>query len=181
MAVSYWVRGVNNNRELKAIAELSDTFGGSITVTKLPLYEYRDIWAEENSGANTNTFEFSYGNGATGYIGLPVDEGWELIAMYLQADSGGSTTESIQVHLVDIGASPSTAAPILYTLTVNQSGQGIDNNVWFYENLTSPVSIPNNTFIGFRTGLEVGTWVDLRVGVRLRRQVGEYVSDVSIM
>jgi hypothetical protein len=145
-----------------------------------PLYEYRDMWAEEGGGMNTNSFEWSYGNGATGYIGLPIDEGWELIAMYFQADTGGSATESMEVRLVDIGASPSTAAPVIYTLTISQSGQGVDNNAWVYENLTTPVPIPENTFIGFRSGTEVGGWSDARVGIRLRRKIGDYVSNVYL-
>lgn len=147
----------------------------------LPLYEYRDMWAEEGSGAGDNSSQWSYGNGATGFIGLPVDEGWELISMYFQSDVGGSATESMQVHLVDIGASPSNTAPIIYTLNISQSGSGVDNNAWTYENLATPVAIPSNTFIGFRTGDEVGNWSDMRVGIRMRRKLGDYVSHVFLV
>lgn len=162
------------------ISGIFDPVSKSITYDTLPLYEYRDMWAEEAGGASDNSFQWSYGNGARGYIGLPVDEGWELIAMYFQADNGGAATESMQVRLVDIGATPSTAAPDIYVLNIPQAGQGIDNNSWIYENLSAPVAIPDNTFIGFRTGDEVGAWSDMRVGIRMRRKIGDYVSHVYL-
>jgi hypothetical protein len=152
-----------------------------LTVTKLPLYEYRDIWAEENATLANNSTEWSFGAGAEGYIGLPIDSGWEVIAMYFHSDNNGAA-DDLTINLIDIATNPSGTAPTIATLTMVNSGSGQANNAWgFQDMLSSPVSVPANAVLGFRTGTEVGNIGNARVGARLRRQISEYVSDVQLI
>lgn len=152
----------------------------SLTVTKMPLYEYRDIWAEENAALTSNNPEWSFGAGAEGYIGLPIDSGWEVIAMYFHSDTNGAN-DDLTVNLINIATNPSATAPTIATVTMVNSGTGQANNAWVFQDmLAAPVAVPANAVLGFRTGTEAGNISDARVGVRLRRQIGEYVSDVQL-
>lgn len=157
-----------------------------LSVTKVPMYEYRDIWAEESGATNAGSAEWSFGNGATGYMGLPIDAGWEVEAMYFQADTYAATA-TIQVDLMDYGNTPSNAAANTITsisLSSAIDGGGATNNGYKYEVLTSPVPIPVNgtsTVLGFITRTETGNISDARVGARLRRKVADVVTDVSII
>jgi len=165
-------------------ANISGSFNntqGTLTVTKLPLYEYRDIWAEENGSLSNNNPEWSFGAGAEGYIGLPIDAGWEVIAMYFHSDVNGAG-DDLTINLINIATNPSGTAPTIATLTMTNSGSGQANNAWIYQDMTNaPAAVPANAVLGFRTGTEVGNINDARVGVRLRRKVGDYVSDVLLV
>jgi len=153
-----------------------------LVVTKLPLFEYRDIWAEESGATTANSSEWSFGNGATGFIGLPFDgDAWELTGMYFHADTYPATA-TIQVDLMNYGNVPSNAAAntiASINLTSSTDGGGNTNNAYKYEVFTPPVSIPDNALVGFITRDETGAISDARVGARLRRQIGEYVSGVE--
>lgn len=181
MSFQYHRIKTTSPREVYDLAEMSDLQAISLNVTKEPLYEYRDMWAEEGGGVADGSFQYSYGNGATGYIGLPIDEDWELIAFGIQTDIGGSAGEQLVVGLVDIGASPSASAPTIHSSIMNGAGDGVDDNAWQYEDLSnSPVTVPGNTFLGFRTINEEGAYSDVRAYARFRRKIGEYVSDVTM-
>lgn len=157
----------------------------SLSVTKADLYEYRDIWAEESGGTNANSAEWSFGNGATGFMGLPIDAGWEVIAMYFQADTYAATA-TIQVDLMNYGNTPSSAAAntiASIALANAADGGGATNNAYKFQDFASPISIAvagAATVIGFITRGETGNISDARVGVRLRRKIGEYVTEVSL-
>lgn len=157
----------------------------TLTVTKEPLYEYRDIWAEESGAVNAGTAQWSFGNGATGFMGLPIDAGWEVEAMYFHADTYPATA-TVQVDLMNYGNSPSNAAANTITsisLSSSTDGGGATNNGYKYEQLATPVLIPvtgTSTVIGFITRVRTGAISDARVGARLRRQIGEFVSDVVV-
>lgn len=157
----------------------------SITVTKQPLYQYRDIWAEESGGANANNAEWSFGNGATGFMGLPIDDGWEVVALYFNADTYPAAG-TISIDLMDFGNTPSNAVAntIANISLVNSTdGGGTTNNAYKYETLATPIAIPVtgvSTTIGFLTRTATGNISDMRVGAFLRKQVGEYVSDVVL-
>ncbi len=157
----------------------------TLTVTKLPVYEYRDIWAEEGGGANANNSEWSFGNGATGFMGLPIGQGWEVTGMYFHADTYAATA-TIQVDLMNYGNTPSNAgANTIASISLSSStdGGGATNNGYKYETYATPIPVPvtgTHTVIGFITRGQTGNISDMRVGARLRRQVGEYVSEVTI-
>lgn len=177
---------VPNRVKLKIGAGLARNVDGTIfataaapVVTKLPLYEYRDIWAEESGGLTANSSEWSYGNGATGFMGLPIDDGWEVEAMYFQADTYAATT-AIQVDLMSYNTPSNAAANTIASISLANAadGGGTTDNAYKYETQTSPQSVPAGV-IGFITRGLTGTASDGRVGARLRRQVGEYVSDVT--
>lgn len=158
----------------------------SLTVTKEDLYEYRDIWAEESGATNPNSAEWSFGNGATGFMGLPIDNGWEVVALAFHADTYPATA-TIQVDLMNYGNTPSNAAAntiASISLANATDGGGVTNNAYKYEVLASPIAIPvtgSSTVIGFITRGETGAISDARIYARLRRKIGEYVSDVSIV
>lgn len=123
-----------------------------------PIYEWRDLWAEENGGLSAGTEEYSFGNGATGRVGLPFDSGWEIQDAYLQAETAGPTA-TINVINYEGGGSAVLGA---FTAT---SGD-------YHETLATPIPVPDGASVGFRTGNINGTWTDVRVGLRLRRLIG---------
>lgn len=164
----------------KTTYDLSASSAPSATQVK-ELYEYRDIWAEENGSLNANSAEWSFGNGAKGFTGLPIDSGWQVEAMYFQADTYPATA-TVTIDLMDYGsAAPgSAAANTLASLTMSSStdGGGATNNGYKYEVLTTPVDIPvvgDSTVIGFITRGLTGAISDARVGARLRRSVGSFL------
>jgi hypothetical protein len=152
-----------------------------LRLTKQPVYEYRDIWAEESGRTNANSAEWSYGNGATGFIGLPVDSGWELTALALHADTFASQAVlSVDAMAYPASSPGSSAANSLATITINGAtdGGGEVNNAFKFLELTSPVAVPVTRF-GFITRTRTGNSSDVRVYARLRRKAGDYVSDVT--
>lgn len=140
-----------------------------------PLYETRDVWAEEGSGLNADSAEWSFGNGATGYMGLPIDEGWEVISMAFHADQFPSTAR-VRVALVDYRTPSNAAANVIRAIELNGAtdGGGVINNAFKFENLATPVPVPANGVLGFRTLAVTGAVSDARVYARLRRQIGVY-------
>lgn len=155
----------------------------TLTVTKQPLYEYRDIWAEESGALNQGSAEWSFGNGATGYMGLPIDDGWQVVSMYFQADTYAATAQ-VQVDLMDYGNVASSAASnTISSISLSNAtdGGGTTNNAYKYTDYPTPIPVIGpDSVLGFITRTKVGNISDARVGVRLRRQIGEYVSDVSL-
>lgn len=157
----------------------STTFNSPVTLTFTPLYEYDKIVAEEGGGATDNSSQWSRGDSSTGFIGEPIGDGWEIISMAFHADSGGLPNESMEVHLVDM-RTPSASAPIIATVSITGSGEGVNDNAYVYQDMSSaPVIIPDGAVLGFRTGDEVGNWADMRVIVRMRRQIGQCVSSIQ--
>lgn len=153
----------------------------SLSIEKEDLYEYMDIWAEESGQTTANSAEWSYGNGATGFIGIPMEEGWELIQLKLHAD----TFAAFSVLTVDAMAYPLSSpgnaiANTISTISINGStdGGGSTNNAFKILDIT-PVPVPTCIF-GFITRTSTGNSSDVRVAARLRRKSGEYVSNVIL-
>ena len=144
----------------------------------LPLYEWRDIWAEESSNLANGSSQWSFANGDTGYIGLPIDSGWEVVSMYFHSDNNGAN-DDLTVHMVD-QSTPAANSPIVSTVTVVNSGQGSANNAYVFEEFATAIAVPDGAVLGFRTGVESGSFNGARVGARLRRKIGEYVSAVTV-
>ena len=153
----------------------------TLLVTKRPLYETRDIWAEESGGAESNSAEWSFGNGATGFMGLPIDAGWEVVALAYHADTYPSTAQ-ISVALCDYTTPSNAASNIIATISLDnaQDGGGDTNNACKFVTLPAPIVLSDKAILGFRTITEVGSVSDHRVYARLRRQIGEYVADVTL-
>lgn len=155
--------------------------GISATTTTVPVYEYRDIWAEESGTLTANSAEWSFGNGATGFIGLPIDEGWEVEALYFHADTYAATA-AISIDLMNYGNVPSDAAAntiATIELTSATDGGGDADNAYKYQKLLNPVAVPEGV-LGFTTRTLTGAATDGRVGARLRRKVADVVTSVTI-
>lgn len=106
-------------------------------------YSVFPIWAEESGALSNNNTQWSYGNGATGTIGIPMPT-CEVFAMSFEADVAG-TSVSIDVtsNNVVVATEPFTGA----------SG---------YNTLATPVSFAEGDVLGFRTNTEVGAYSDCR-------------------
>lgn len=156
--------------------------GGQLNVQTAPVYEYREIWGEENAALATGySAEFSYGNGATGYIGIPFDAGWQLIQMYFNADTFNISTGWINIDVSCFLTASSTAAHVFATMAIDSNNiQGQTNNAWYIETLATPIAIPSGP-IGFATRSSSGGITDARVGIRARREIGQYVTGVTVV
>lgn len=153
----------------------------TLVKTTMPLYEYRDVWAEEGGGMANSNYQWSFGNGATGLIGLPIDNGWEIFGIYYQADTFPSAA-NLSVNVVNIKNAASPQLLTTISLTGAADGGGQTNNASKFQDVTPPAQVPDNSVIAFQTNIESGGAVgDARVGVRLRRQIGEYVVDVQLV
>lgn len=131
--------------------------GGGTTTTISASMIY---WAEENGNLNTGTdsgFQFSFGNGSTGEIGLPVPlRGAKAIGMIYNAEVIG-TSATITLYKIN-------------NSTITSTGQSITLASPNYEGMTifgTPVSIADDSseVFAFRTTATSGTWTDVRVGV----------------
>lgn len=161
---------------------LASTQSPTLTTTTTPIYEYRDIWAEESSALTNNSDEWSFGNGATGFIGLPIGENWELMELYFHADTYAANT-SIQVDFMNYGNTPSSAAAntvASISLANAADGGGATNNAYKIETFATPIALQDNKVYGFLTRSLTGAASDARVGARLRRKVGDVVTSVTL-
>lgn len=158
---------------------------GGLNLTHTPIYEYREIWAEESLAISSNQAEYSYGNGAVGNIGIPniPDPNWEIIGMYFNADifeAGASATIACYQFLTPSNDQSNEVC----TITINgpSDGGGEVNHAYKYLEYDPPKALPHaNTAapIGFYTKTVTGAISDVRIGVRLRRKIGEAVTGVS--
>lgn len=131
-------------------------FNGA-TFVNSPGYVTDVIWAEENGGLVSNTLgRFSFGNGATGAntFGLPIWEDMEAVGMVVNAETAGASVV-IQYTL------DATIQPQSVTATGNTT-------VTYFP---AAQSITSGQLLNFRTGLEVGTWTDVRVGLIVRKKI----------
>ena len=144
----------------------------ALVLATQPLYEKVAIWAEENGALSNNNTQWSYGNGATGNIGITVVEDWEIYAVSFQADAstGGS---SITMEVINF----QSGINVLTSQVIPNAGQ-TNNYSGFVNGLTIPVSA--GAVIGFRTDIENGTISDARVTAWLRREVGQFVTGITL-
>ena len=124
-------------------------------------YEKIVIWAEENAPLASNQLEWSFGNGSTGRIGIPLPEDWEAYAVSFNADTNGAA-DAVLMAVTDSNTNTN-----LFTFTAT----GNANNMVYTQMLATPVAIPAGTSIGFRTVTETGDVRDARVAVFLRRRL----------
>jgi len=151
----------------------------ALTVETKPLYEYRDLWAAEGSRLNAGTAEWSYGNGETGFIGIPFDEDWEVVQMAFSADTHAATA-SVQVDLMNYNTPSNAASNTISSIRLANAadGGGATNNSRKVEVFDPPIKVPAGK-IGFITRALTGNISDARVYARFRRQIGDYVSSVE--
>jgi len=115
------------------------------------------IWAEENGGLNSNSNEWSFGNGSVGAdIGIPLVEDWELYGASFNCDIFNSA--SITGMQIKNMADDSIIA------TFNVTSQ---HTTYIFP---EPIFVPKGTVIGFKTGTLSGTITDARVVAWLRQQ-----------
>ena len=151
-----------------------------LDVVKEPLYETREMWAEENAAISTNQAEWAYGNGAVGFIGLPFDAGWEVTEIGFNAD----TMAAAAVVTIDVMSyNQPDANTVIDSLTITGStdGGGTTNNSFKHFIVPTPVAVPPG-LVGFYTrSVTGGTVSDARVWARFRRKVGDYISDITLV
>ena len=155
--------------------------GNPVTVTlntaTLPVYAYKTIWAEEGGGGANANYQWSYGNGATGLIGIPVGDGWEITGMFFQADTFPANGQ-LSVNIVNMKNTPVVLGVIQLSSATDGGGQ--TNNASKYVELATPIVVPDDAVIGFQTNTEVGATGDMRVGVDLRKEVGQYINSITL-
>jgi len=151
-----------------------------LAVEEKPLYEHREMWAEENAAISSNQPEYSYGNGATSYIGLPFDSGWEVIELGINADVFAASA-IVTIDLMSYNTPSSDTSNTIDSFTIDSSadGGGTTNNAYKHHLVPTPVPVPAG-LVGFLTrSVTGGTVSDVRVWARFRRQVGTYLAPVS--
>ncbi len=126
-------------------------------------YEKVVVWAEEASNVNSNSMQWSFGNGDAGFIGLPLPEAWEAYAVSFHADNTSNATNTMLMAVVDISGNGA------FTEFFRFTASGADDNMSYTEILATPVAIPAGTTLGFRSITETGNINSARVAVWLRR------------
>ena len=142
--------GTNNTTV--STTEYVDT---ATTTAVTQLYFEQIIWAEENGGLTNNSAQYSFGNGATGNIGIPVPWDCEALGMVYQGESGtGSADLTLVVNGVDSAG------------FISVSGSGSANGQ--INTFPAPVPLNSGDSLGFVTRNLSGALSDVRVGVRVR-------------
>jgi hypothetical protein len=114
------------------------------------------IWAEE-SGALSSGRQWSFGNGATGDIGIPAWEDGDIVGMVLNTENAaGSATVAVTLNSTQVG-----------TVTINPPDEDV---VTIFP---SPIAFVQGDRIGFSTVSDTGR-SDARVGAIL-----EFTSELS--
>ncbi len=150
------------NRETTIKVQSDGTNWQQVGFNKIA-YEKIVIWAEETSSVNSNSMQWSYGNGDTGFIGIPLPEDWEAYAVSFHADNTSNATNTLIMGVGDISANGT------FTELLRFTASGADDNMSYTEILVTPVAIPVGTTLGFRTITETGNVNGARVAVWLRR------------
>jgi hypothetical protein len=144
-----------------------------IDSTGQPIYEKIIIWAEENGAISNNNPEFSFGNGATGNIGIPIVDDWELYALVVNADVNNAGS-NVTIDVMDW-----TTSDVLLTQNVPNNNGAVNNYVGIIKGLNIPVV--EGTTLGFRTNTETGAISDVRAGAWLRREIGNFITAVELV
>jgi len=125
-------------------------------------------FGEESGDLSTgvsNGYQFSYGNGATGTIGIPVPVDCYAKKLMFQAETFG-TSCTIDLYTGSITTNPATDTGEGMTITGTEHGKVVDIN---------PVFIAAGHYPIFRTTATSGTYGNVRVGVFL-----EYPMEIGV-
>ena len=107
------------------------------------------IWAEESSGLSNGNTQWSFGNGATGFIGIPLGIDCELFAISINANLVGTS--------VSIDIQRDGGAVVTPNFTTNNQVIAI-----------TAVPYTQGQLLSFRTNTEVGAWSNVRVCAWMR-------------
>lgn len=102
------------------------------------------IWAEESGGLSNNNAQWSFGNGAVGFIGIPLALDCELFAISLNANVVGT---SVSINIQRNGGNVVTP-----NFTANNQVIPI-----------TPAPYSEGDLLTFQTNTEAGNWVNARV------------------
>jgi len=150
-----------DNTAPKILAVQNDGDVVQIDRNSLP-YEKIVIWAEEAATLANNSLEWSFGNSATGRIGIPLPEDWEAYAVSVNSQTNGAG-DSVEIAVINAVTNTN-----IFTFTATATA--VDDNMAYTEILATPVAIPAGTCLGFRTVTVTGSFNDNRVAVFLRRR-----------
>lgn len=140
-----------------------------------PVYEYMALWAEETSTARTGSSQWSFGNGATGRIGIKIGDGWEIIEASVHAALARNGAE-ITVGLVDYqGAQNVTIGALPASLA---EGHGTEGNLQRIVALDPALPVPDGAVLGVQTLAVRGSVGNTRAFMRCRRLVGSGSTEV---
>jgi hypothetical protein len=107
------------------------------------------IWAEEGGGLSNGNAQWSFGNGATGFIGIPLGIDCELFAISINADNPGTSV----------------------SIDIQRDGGAVATPNFTANNQVIPITaVPFNQgqLLSFQTNTEVGAWNDVRVCAWMR-------------
>ena len=113
---------------------------------------YETIWAEESGGLGNGQREWSFGNGATGNINIPIFYDCKIREIGIDAEVVG-TSIILQVMVNNVAVAQGSII-----------GEGIAV-------LDVEVTVNKGDFLGFRTLSRVGTYTDARVAVALIQEI----------
>lgn len=135
------------------LADSSEASGVRWADFLAPTEIYNTIWAEENGVLANGSNEWSYGNGATGAIGIVATYSGTIKKCFIECDSSGTSVSiNVMINFVSAG-----------TATFNSSSEIFEFN--------TAIAFSEGDIIGFQTNTVVGTWRDARVGVSLIQEV----------
>lgn len=150
----------------------------ALLVTMEPHYEYRTIVAEESAVLNPNTTEWSYGDRDTGYIGIPLPAGFQLVEIGFNADIHAANG-SVEVSVRDWQVSSPTA-PILGSISLADPSDGfgqVNRSAKIVDLVGTVLTAP--ALVGFRTESKSGTVSSARVYATFRRKIGNVVTNIE--
>lgn len=150
------------NRETTMWLQSDGANWQQISTSKIA-YEKVVIWAEEAGSLSNNNMQWSYANGDTGFIGIPLPEDWEAYAVSFHADNTSNASNTMLMAVVDISGNG------IFTEFFRFTASGANDNMSYTEILATPVVIPAGTTLGFRSITETGDINSARVAVWLRR------------
>ena len=159
--VGFATRNASGEREVVDVATQQDV-ADQLAALASP-FEKLVIWAEESSTISGNQQEWSFGNGASGQIGITLPEDWYLYALTTHFDvfpSGRVVTLTARNQAT---AQDIPGAQIVTT--------GPTNNAQAVNLLPTPILLPAGTVLGFRTVSVTGGGgvSDGRIAAWLRR------------
>jgi hypothetical protein len=107
------------------------------------------IWAEESGGLSNGNAQWSFGNGATGFIGIPMAINCELFAISVNANNVGT---SVSINIQRNGGNVATP-----NFTTNNEVIAI-----------TAIPYVQGDLLTFQTNTEVGAWSNVRVCAWMR-------------
>lgn len=162
----------------KDIKALNDK---SLNVVKVPNYRYRDFWSEEAAAISSNQPEWSYANGASGYIGLPIGPGWDVAELAFNADVYAAGAR-VEINLMSYNTPTNAVANIIATIILeneNDGGGGVNNAYKHIEFPPGTHPIPAGVVGVFTRSVTGGSVSDARIYSMFRKQDGDRVVSVA--